>query len=134
MLGVHNDLLLFKRSESFGLRYTEYVSDGDNKDLTHLQQEKPYGPDVKIEKFECANHLAKRACNSLFQFGQFWKPEKNINIFTDTQTLTVIESDKDTAKNTQQAKNKNTAKAKKASTATNPKEIASSSIEPAKNI
>ena len=66
---VHNALILFRRSESYGFRYTTMIADGDNKVYHHIEknsQDIPYS----VEKFECANHLQKRAHGSLLKFGE----------------------------------------------------------------
>ena len=74
---LHNAIVLFKRSRLWGFQYTEYVSDGDASVLPKLRAEKIYGPEIVIEKVECANHLAKRAANALWNFGKAWKPDSS---------------------------------------------------------
>lgn len=53
---------LFCRScEKYGLRYTQVISDGDTKTISHLNDVvKPYGEDVTIIKHECVGHVQKR--------------------------------------------------------------------------
>ena len=69
----YNAAVLFKRSASFGFMYSEYVSDGDSKVLKHLQSLNIY-PGHKLGKFECGNHMSKRACNAFHKCGQRWQP------------------------------------------------------------
>ena len=71
---THNAMVLFRRSTMWGFRYTTYISDGDAKVFNDLRGAMVYGPDIIIEKMECANHLAKRACAALHKFGLTWKP------------------------------------------------------------
>jgi putative NIF3 family GTP cyclohydrolase 1 type 2 len=66
MMEVDGALELWKRSEeTHGLRYTTLLSDGDCKTYSVLQKQKPYGENVKIEKEECVNHVAKRLGTAL---------------------------------------------------------------------
>ena len=52
---------IFQRSESkYGVRYTTFVGDGDSASHSTISAEKPYGPDVIIEKKECVGHVQKR--------------------------------------------------------------------------
>ena len=55
----HNILRLFRNSTRLGFRYTGLIMDGDCSVLSAIQQEKPYGDSVKIEKMECKNHFRK---------------------------------------------------------------------------
>ena len=82
---VQNALILFRRSQQWGFRYTIVVSDGDNKVYPRLRDANIYGPDVKIEKYECANHLQKRCHKSLLKFG---KNYKGVNVGTGTPLTT----------------------------------------------
>lgn len=52
--------LLWKRSESYGMRYTKVISDGDANAFNHLIKLEVYGSDIEIEKGECVNHVHKR--------------------------------------------------------------------------
>jgi len=53
--------LLWARSVRIhNMRYVRVLSDGDNKTLASLNERKPYGPDVEIEKIDCINHVHKR--------------------------------------------------------------------------
>lgn len=55
---------IWRRSESYGLRYATTVSDGDAKSLAHLNELKVYG-EQELEKIECLNHVAKRLGTAL---------------------------------------------------------------------
>lgn len=52
--------ILWKRSESLGFRYVSLISDGDSKSFDHVSSLNVYGDNVKIDKQECVNHVAKR--------------------------------------------------------------------------
>ena len=55
-----NALRLFEESkEKCGMRYTQYVSDGDCKVVKALNDRMPYGEGVKLKKTSCANHFNK---------------------------------------------------------------------------
>ena len=62
---IYNAMVLFKSSKQFGFRYSTYVADGDNKVLPALLQLNLYD----IEKYECSNHLQKRAQKAFSKFG-----------------------------------------------------------------
>ena len=52
---------IFNRSvEKYGARYTTFIGDGDSSSYPTISEEKPYGPDVLIEKKECVGHVQKR--------------------------------------------------------------------------
>ena len=52
---------MFKRSvEKNGLRYTTYLGDGDTKSFAQVNELRPYGEDVVIQKAECVGHIQKR--------------------------------------------------------------------------
>uniref|UniRef100_A0A1B6JFM5 Mutator-like transposase domain-containing protein n=1 Tax=Homalodisca liturata TaxID=320908 RepID=A0A1B6JFM5_9HEMI len=52
---------MFKRSETkYGVRYVEYLGDGDSNGYAAVVAEAPYGPDVSIQKLECVGHVQKR--------------------------------------------------------------------------
>lgn len=56
--GVRN---LFARSqEMYDIRYKYYLGDGDCKGFDTVCENKPYGPDFKVEKLECVGHVQKR--------------------------------------------------------------------------
>jgi len=53
-------LEMFKRSEEkYGVRYTNYVGDGDTKTFKAILDAKPY-EDVIVVKSECVGHVEKR--------------------------------------------------------------------------
>lgn len=56
-----NGLLnIFQRSvEQYGLRYLEFLGDGDSRAHKMLVEEAVYG-DVEVEKLECVGHVQKR--------------------------------------------------------------------------
>lgn len=56
-----NGLLnIFQRSvEQYGLRYLEFLGDGDSRAHKLLVEEAVYG-DVEVEKLECVGHVQKR--------------------------------------------------------------------------
>ena len=59
---------LWDRSvDKHGFRYTTGLSDGDAKTFKRLSEMEVYGPDVKIEKEECVNHVAKRMKTGLLK-------------------------------------------------------------------
>ena len=60
---VYNAIILFQRSKLFGFRYTTYVADGENKVYPALQKMKIYDP-IKIERYECSNHLQNKMSKS----------------------------------------------------------------------
>ena len=52
--------LFFSRSiEQYGLRYTEFLGDGDSKAFHQITEEDVYD-DVKVSKLECVGHVQKR--------------------------------------------------------------------------
>ena len=65
---VYNAMILFKRSEQWGFRYTTIISDGDNKVYPKLRDANIY-PNIKILKCECANHLQKKVSK---EFDKIW--------------------------------------------------------------
>ena len=78
---IYNAIELFKRSEKWGFQYTTMVADGDNKVFNHIEKLNKDGviyPGVIIEKFECANHLQKRAMKALLSFGVKYEGEEPI--------------------------------------------------------
>lgn len=59
-------LAIFRRSnELHGLRYTEYLGDGDSKAYKTVADEGVYGPGVQISKLECTGHIQKRMGKAL---------------------------------------------------------------------
>ena len=60
-MDANNGLLnIFERSvEQYGLRYLEFLGDGDSKAHKLLVEQAVYG-DVEVETLECVGHLQKR--------------------------------------------------------------------------
>lgn len=52
---------MFKRSESlYGVRYKNYIGDGDSKVFKSVCEAQPYGADFQVQKKECVGHVQKR--------------------------------------------------------------------------
>lgn len=52
---------MFLRSyEKFGVKYTNYIGDGDSKTFTGILKMNPYGDDCSVTKNECVGHVQKR--------------------------------------------------------------------------
>lgn len=51
---------MFQRSVRNGVRYRNYIGDGDSKAYSGLVNSKPYGDDFSIVKKECVGHVQKR--------------------------------------------------------------------------
>ena len=52
---------MYERSvDKTGLRYTNFIGDGDSSTFLTVSQAKPYGEDVTITKKECVGHVQKR--------------------------------------------------------------------------
>ena len=68
-------VLLWKRSEQHGLRYTTILSDGDAKTFLELNAVRPYGDDVAINKEECVNHVSKRLGAALRGVVSQWRSQ-----------------------------------------------------------
>lgn len=57
---------IFHRSQDrYGVRYTNYIGDGDTSTYHTVAESKPYGPDVPIIKEECIGHIQKRMSTRL---------------------------------------------------------------------
>ena len=57
---------IYKRSEDErGLRYVNYIGDGDSKSFSHINSVEPYGPDITLKKLECVGHVQKRMGTAL---------------------------------------------------------------------
>ncbi|GFU83092.1 uncharacterized protein TNCV_65621 [Trichonephila clavipes] len=57
-------LKLWQRSEDSGFRYMTLLSDGDAKTYQYLNTKEVYGPEIKIKKEECINHVSKSLRNT----------------------------------------------------------------------
>ena len=52
---------IFSRSvEKRGLRYVNYLGDGDSSSFSRVQNSAPYGEDISVQKLECVGHIQKR--------------------------------------------------------------------------
>lgn len=52
---------MFQRSiKKYGLRYVNYIGDGDSKTYSGILKAKPYGEDFVVNKKECVGHVQKR--------------------------------------------------------------------------
>lgn len=52
---------MFHRSVSlYGVRYTEYLGDGDSNAYKSVSESRPYGNEIKNTKLECIGHVQKR--------------------------------------------------------------------------
>ncbi|CAD6210331.1 GSCOCG00012780001-RA-CDS, partial [Cotesia congregata] len=58
---VSSVIEMFKRSiVKHGLRFVNYIGDGDSKTYSDLLKAQPYGEDFVINKKECVGHVQKR--------------------------------------------------------------------------
>ncbi|GFW99391.1 uncharacterized protein TNCV_3006931 [Trichonephila clavipes] len=74
---MHAALIIWRRSISdCQMRFVSMLSKGDSKTIQFLSDNKIYGSDVKIEKEECLNHIAKRLGTSLRNKVKEWKVKK----------------------------------------------------------
>ncbi|GFY18878.1 uncharacterized protein TNCV_3875661 [Trichonephila clavipes] len=74
---THAALIMWRRSISdCQMRFVSMLSDGDSKTFQFLSDNKIYGSDIKIEKEECLNHIAKRLGTSLRNKVKEWKVKK----------------------------------------------------------
>jgi len=46
--------------EKFGVRYENYIGDGNSKTFKAILDVNPYGDDFKVVKNECIGHVEKR--------------------------------------------------------------------------
>ena len=59
---------IFARSvANRGVRYVNFLGDGDCKSYKHVCDSEPYGPDVNITKLECVGHVQKRMGKRLIE-------------------------------------------------------------------
>lgn len=74
---VEGAVEIFSRSElTRGLRYVEYLGDGDSKGFQAVCEAKPYGSEVKIKKIECVGHIQKRMGRYLLELCKSLKGQK----------------------------------------------------------
>lgn len=58
---VDSTITMFKRSLiNWGVRFRNYIGDGDSKTYSGVVNSKPYGDDFTINKKECIGHVQKR--------------------------------------------------------------------------
>lgn len=58
---VQGALDIFRNSlTAYNVRYTKYLGDGDLKSYQAVQELKPNGENVPIDKLECIGHIQKR--------------------------------------------------------------------------
>lgn len=58
---VDSIIEMFLRSdEKFGVKYMNYIGDGDSKTLAGILKENPYGDNCPVTKNECVGHVQKR--------------------------------------------------------------------------
>lgn len=75
---------LFARSqEMHGIRYKHYLGDGDCKGFDTVCEDKPYGPEFKVEKLECVGHVQKRMGKRL----RTYKLQHSKKLLKDKKTL-----------------------------------------------
>lgn len=68
---------IFQRSvSSRGVKYIEYLGDGDSKGYNRVVAAKPYGENIDIVKLECVGHVHKRMGSRLRRLVQEWKGRK----------------------------------------------------------
>ena len=67
---------IFARSEAErGLRYLEYLGDGDSSSFAKVKESKPYG-DTLVSKNECIGHVQKRIGTRLRKLCNSYKGQK----------------------------------------------------------
>ncbi|GFY33957.1 uncharacterized protein TNCV_4596651 [Trichonephila clavipes] len=66
-------LKLWQISEDNGFRYTTLLSDGDAKTYPYLNTKEVSGPEIKIKKEECVNHVSKRLGTTLRKAVKEWR-------------------------------------------------------------
>lgn len=76
---------MFQRSVKNGVRYRNYIGDGDSKAYSELVNFKPYGDDFSIVKKECVEHVRKRMGTRLREI------VKNTVVDTETKAGKKIE-------------------------------------------
>ncbi|GFS81930.1 uncharacterized protein TNCV_2497171 [Trichonephila clavipes] len=66
-------LKLWQISEDSSFRYTTLLSDADANTYQYLNTKEVYGPEIKIKKEECINHVSKRLGTSLRKAVKEWR-------------------------------------------------------------
>ena len=60
-MDVSSIVEMFKRSiVKYGLRYVNYIGDGDSKTYSGILKAQPYGEDFVVNKKECVEYVQKR--------------------------------------------------------------------------
>ncbi|KAJ4432440.1 hypothetical protein ANN_21059 [Periplaneta americana] len=69
--------LIFHRSqEKYGVRYVQYLGDGDSSAFKGVFESEPYGSGCPIEKLECVGHVQKRMGSRLLKLTKDMKGKK----------------------------------------------------------
>lgn len=77
---VSSIIEMFKRSiVKHGLRYVNYIGDGDSKTYSGILKTKPYGEDFVVNKKECVGHVQKRMGTRLRDLVKKTVEEKIVN-------------------------------------------------------
>ena len=65
---------MFRRSVSkHGVKYVQYIADGDSKTFKGILDSKPYGDEITVQKKECVGHVEKRMGTRLRQLKKQYK-------------------------------------------------------------
>ena len=59
---------IWKRTEAYGFRFTEKISDGDASTFGHLLKLKVHDEDVIVQKEECIIHIHRRKAHLKVEF------------------------------------------------------------------
>lgn len=82
---VKGAIEIFKRSlPLYGVKYTEYLGDGDTNAYKSVSESEPYGPHTTISKLECVGHVQKRMGTRLRKL----KEKSKKKILSDGKPLT----------------------------------------------
>lgn len=74
---VEGAVKIFQRSVTrYGVRYTDYLGDGDSNAYKSVSESLPYGNNVQINKLECVGHVQKRMGTRLRTLKEKSKNEK----------------------------------------------------------
>ena len=77
---VSSIIEMFKRSiVKHGLRYVNYIGDGDSKTYSGILKAKPYGENFVVNKKECVGHVQKRMGTRLRDLVKKTVEEKIVN-------------------------------------------------------
>lgn len=82
---------VFSRSQQmYGVRYLEYLGDGDSKGFTAVNEKKIYGEQVEISKLECIGHVEKRMGTRLLNMKSQKKELKDGKTLSGKNRLTAV--------------------------------------------